>query len=133
VAKAFRFVLPGHVLTSLLLLGLAATERWQSSPADNGMRLEARVFEVLLPVAAAVFVFSSIPKQMKNFFATGLLFLAIGIVRLQQNFLKDHSAWPLSLLVAGVVLMLSAANYPPLRMFFARLLPHKPGRPDGRP
>ncbi len=128
VAKAFRFVIPGHVLTSLLLLGLAATQRWNESPEDSGMRLEARIFEVLLPVAAAVFVFSSIPKQMKNFFATGLFFLAIGIVRLQQNLLKDRSAWPLALLAAGVVLMLSAANYPPLRMFLARVLGRRHAR-----
>lgn len=67
-----------------------------------------------------MFVFAGIPKQMKNFFATGLLFLAIGIVRLQQNWLKDQSAWPISLLVVGVLLMLCAANYAPLRMFFAR-------------
>jgi hypothetical protein len=111
VAKTFRFVIPGHVLVSLLALGIDATP-------DSS---EAHVFEVLLPLAACVFVFAGIPKQMKNFFASGLLFLAIGIVRLQQNWLKDQSAWPLSLLVAGVLLMLCAANYAPLRMFFARL------------
>ena len=38
VGKAFRFVIPGHVMTSLLLLGIAA-----KSP------FEARVFEWLLP------------------------------------------------------------------------------------
>jgi hypothetical protein len=126
VAKTFRFVIPGHVLTSLLLLGLAATSRWEGSRSNQGMRLEARLFEVLLPLAACAFVYGGIPKQMKNFFATGLLFLAIGIVRLQQNLLKDQSAWPLSLLVAGVLLMLCAANYAPLRMFFARLLRRRP-------
>jgi hypothetical protein len=126
VAKTFRFVIPGHVLTSLLLLGLAATSRWEGSPANASMRLEARIFEVLLPLAACVFVFGGIPKQMKNFFATGLLFLAIGIVRLQQNLLKDHSAWPLSLMVAGVLLMLGAANYAPLRMSLSRLVRRKP-------
>jgi tRNA A-37 threonylcarbamoyl transferase component Bud32 len=121
VAKAFRFVIPGHVLTSLLLLGLAATERWQNAPAGPGRKLEARTFEIFLPVAACFFVFGGIPKQMKNFFATGLLFLAIGIVRLQQNMLKDQWAWPLSLLSAGVLLMLGAANYAPIRMSLSRL------------
>jgi hypothetical protein len=114
VAKAFRFVIPGHVLTSLLLLGLAATERFKQSP------VEARCFEILLPAAACCFVFGGIPKQMKNFFASGLLFLAIGIVRLQQHLFKDQWAWPLSLLVAGVLLMLGAANYAPLRMALSR-------------
>jgi len=102
------------VLTSLLLLGLAATERFKQSPAEE------RCFEILLPAAACCFVFGGIPKQMKNFFASGLLFLAIGIVRLQQHLFKDQWAWPLSLLVAGVLLMLGAANYAPLRMALSR-------------
>jgi serine/threonine protein kinase len=101
VAKAFRFVIPGHVLVSLYLLGLSAPEK----------QFEARVFEVLLPVAAAAFVFGSIPKQMKNFFASGLLFLAIGLVRLQQDLFKDRVYWPVSLLAAGILLMLAAARW----------------------
>lgn len=125
VAKAFRFVVPGHVLTSLLLLGLAATARWEESPADAGLRQEARIFEVLLPVAACLFVFASIPKQMKNFFVTGLLFLAVGIVRLQQNLLKDKAAWPVALLIAGLLLMWFAANYAPIRMALSRRLRRK--------
>src|SRR5262249_8374014 len=72
VARAFRFVIPGHVLTSLLFLGLYAQE----------LSHEARTFEVLLPCAAAGFVFLSVPKQMKNFFVWGMVFLAIGIIRL---------------------------------------------------
>jgi hypothetical protein len=84
------------------------------------MRLEARLFEVLLPVVACGFVFGSIPKQMKNFFATGLFFLAIGVVRLQQNLLKDKALWPAGLLVAGLVLMLAAARYAPLKLALTR-------------
>ena len=99
VAKTFRFVIPGHVLTSLLLLGLAASDLWDKSPESAALRHEARFFEVLLPLVACLFVFGSIPKQMKNFLATGLLFLAIGIVRLEQDLFKEHAAWPLSLLV----------------------------------
>jgi hypothetical protein len=41
---------------------------------------------------------------------TGLLFLGIGIVRLQQDLFKDRAAWPLALLVIGFLLMLAAAN-----------------------
>ncbi len=120
VAKAFRFVIPGHVLTSLFLLGLSATELWEKSPAEEGLRLEARLLELLLPAAAAGFVFGSIPKQMKNFFASGMLFLAVGVVRLQQNLLKDQMLWPLSLLLAGVLVMLFATHYAAIRMALAR-------------
>jgi hypothetical protein len=130
VAKTFRFVIPGHVLVSLLLLGLGATSRYNAKPKDMDLWREARIFEVLLPLAACVFVFAGIPKQMKNFFAMGLLFLAIGIVRLQQNWLNDYFAWPLGLLVAGVLLMLCAANYAPLRMLVARQFRRGPVKPQ---
>src|SRR5215813_388786 len=111
VAKSFRFFIPGHVMASMLLLGMTASDLWEKSPAENNLRLEARLFEVLLPVVACLFVFSSVAKQMKNFFVTGLLFLGIGIVRLQQDLFRDRAAWPLALLVSGFLLMLAAANY----------------------
>jgi serine/threonine protein kinase len=120
--KAFRFVIPGHVLTSLLLLGLAATERWQQSPESPAARWEARLFEWLLPGVAILFVFGSIPRQMKNFFATGLLFVGIGLVRLQKDYFQDRAILPVALLVAGIVLMAGAANYAPLRLGLQRLL-----------
>ena len=120
VAKAFRFVIPGHILTSLLLLGLAASELWNQSVADMALRREARFFEILLPVAACLFVFGSVPKQMKNYFATGLLFLAVGMFRLQQDLFKQTATWPLALLSAGTVLMLAAANYTPLKLAVTR-------------
>ncbi len=122
VAKSFRFVIPGHVMTSLLLLGIAASNRWEESPLNLAMRHEARALEILLPVVACLFVFGSIPKQMKNFFATGLLFLAIGFVRLQQDLFRGRAAWPILLLVTGVALMFAATKYPSLRLVFTRRL-----------
>jgi hypothetical protein len=122
VAKAFRFVIPGHVLTSSLLLGLAASDRWHESPDVRALRLEARTFEILLPVVACLFVFGSIPKQMKNYFATGLLFLAIGVVRLQQDLFQKQAAWPIALLLIGLLLMFGAANYSPIKLTLARLV-----------
>jgi serine/threonine protein kinase len=110
VAKSFRFFIPGHVMMSLLLLGLTASNLWAQSPTDNSLKFEARLFESLLPFAACLFVFGSVSKQMKNFFVTGLLFLGIGIVRLQQDLFRDRAAWPLALLVIGFSLMLAAAN-----------------------
>ena len=126
VAKIFRFVIPGHILTSLLILGLTASARWHKLPHGRAFRGEARFFEILLPLVACAFVFGSIPKQMKNFFANGLLFLAIGIARLQQDLFKDKGIWPISLLVIGLLLMLGAANYPRVRLGLGRLIGRKP-------
>jgi hypothetical protein len=126
VAKFFRFVIPGHVMTSLLLLGLAASDLWDKSPGNLAFKHEARLFEFLLPIVACLFVFGSIPKHMKNFLASGLVFLAIGIVRLQQDFFKDRAAWPVLLLWAGVLLMAAAANYSSIRMALVRWARYRP-------
>ncbi|HUJ22150.1 MAG TPA: serine/threonine-protein kinase [Bryobacteraceae bacterium] len=123
VGRAFRFVIPGHVLTSLWLLGMAATDLWQGPKTNPAYRLEARVFEFVLPAAACVFVFASVPKQMKNYFAWGLGFLAIGLVRLQQDFFKDWAPWPISLLIVGLLLMAAAARYSRIFMTFRRWMP----------
>jgi predicted Ser/Thr protein kinase len=109
VGKSFRFVISGHVLTPLLLLGINA-----KTPT------EARIFEWLLPAAACVFVFASIPRQMKNFFVSGLLFLAIGVFRLQQEVFPDRARWPVFLLAAGLCLMLAAAHYAPIKVALQR-------------
>ncbi|MBZ5537302.1 MAG: serine/threonine protein kinase [Acidobacteriia bacterium] len=121
VGKAFRFVIPGHMLFPLLLLGLEATRLWGQSPGSPALHREARIFEVLLPAIAGLFVFLSVPKQMKNYLGSGMFFMAIGIVRLQQNWLKDKVAWPIFLLVVGVLLMLLAARYAAVRATLRRL------------
>jgi hypothetical protein len=125
VAKSFRFVIPGHVMTSLLLLGISASQLWHQSPNQIATQHEARIFEFLLPLVACAFVYGSIPEQMKNFFASGMVFLAIGIVRLQQDFFKDLGRWPVSLLVAGLVLMLVASSQAAIRGSILRLVRNK--------
>jgi len=122
VAKAYRFVIPGHILTSLLSLGIRASDRWNSSVADLSLKHEARAFEILLPLVACVFIYASIPKQMKNYFVTGTLFLGIGIVRLQQDVFQDQARWSIVLLVLGLLLMLAATRYSSIKMKLARLL-----------
>lgn len=105
VGKSFRFVIPGHVMTSLFLLGLnAKTPR------------EGHTLEWLLAGTACLFVFASIPRQMKNFFATGLIFFAVAAFRLQREVFQDHAVWPLALLAGGFVTMLAAAHYAPLKV-----------------
>ncbi len=122
VAKTFRFVLPGHVMTSLLLLGISASDLWQKSPDQIALQHEARIFEFLLPIVACAFVYGSIPEQMKNFFASGLVFLAIGIVRLQQDYYHDLARWPIAMLLAGIVLMLCASTHSAVRAALVRAL-----------
>jgi hypothetical protein len=124
VAKVFRFVIPGHVMTSLLLLGLEATNRLNNSQRFWAV-FEARTFEVILPVVAACFVFLCIPNQMKNYLASGLVFLAIGIVRLEQNWFQNRAAWPIALLIIASLLMLMAPNYAGVRVTVIRWLQRK--------
>lgn len=116
VAKVFRFIIPGHVMTSLMLLGFRTTKDWEADPTSLSLHWQARTFEILLPIVACLFVFGSLPKQMKNYVASGLVFLAVGLVRLQQNMLKDHALWPIALIVIGFSLMLLAVNYPAIRI-----------------
>jgi hypothetical protein len=111
VGRAFRFVIPGHVMTSLFLLGLNANSQ-----------IEQHVLDWLLLAAAGAFTFLSIPRQMKNFFASGLLFLAIAMFRLQRNVFPGHAGWPMLLLASGLTLMIAAANYAPLRVAAARMI-----------
>jgi predicted Ser/Thr protein kinase len=113
VGKSFRFVIPGHVMTSLWLLSFT-----EYAKAD---RTEALTLTWLLPVAALVFVFASVPRQMKNFLVSGLVFLAIGIYRLQDQVFKQRSLWPVALLACGLGLMLAATNYAPLRVALRRI------------
>jgi serine/threonine protein kinase len=120
VAKVFRFIIPGHVMTSLMILGILTTKDWEADPTSLSLHWQARTLEVLLPIVACLFVFSSLPKQMKNYVASGLLFLAIGLVRLQQNVLRDHALWPIALIIIGFSLMLLAVNYPAIRIALSR-------------
>jgi len=120
--KAFRFAIPGHVLTSLFFLGLEAKDRWEGHLNNLSMKREARVFEMLLPAAALVFVYGSIRKQMKNYFVVGMIFLAVGLVRLQEDIFEQRSRWPILLLILGSALMVSATRYSGIKMAVARMV-----------
>jgi formate hydrogenlyase subunit 3/multisubunit Na+/H+ antiporter MnhD subunit len=66
---------------------------------------------------------------MKNFLVSGLVFLAIGIYRLQQEVFPNRAWWPILLLVAGLGLMLVAANYAALRVALGRMWKRRTLRP----
>ncbi len=120
VGRTFRFMIPLHVLLPVLDLGISATALWTGEHPNPAFKLEARTFEVLLPCLSLVFIFLSISRQMKNFFVWGMLFLAIGIVRLQDDIFKNQRAWLISLVVGGFCTMLVATHYSGLRMAVSR-------------
>jgi len=59
---------------------------------------------------------------MKNFFISGVFFLAIGLVRLQRGWLSGQGLWPTAFLAVGLALMFAAARYPVLKMTLLRRL-----------
>lgn len=120
VAKYFRFFVPGHVLTSVLSLGLTASDLWHKNSQNVDFKHEARTFEILLPVLACGFVYGSIPKQMKNYVVSGMVFLAIGILRLQDDIFQQEARWPVSLLILGILLMVFSAKYSTLKTYITR-------------
>jgi hypothetical protein len=120
VGRAFRFLIPLHVLLPVLDLGINAMGLWTGQDPNPAFKLEARTFEILLPSLSLVFIFLSISRQMKNFFVWGMLFLAIGIVRLQDDIFKDERAWLIGLVVGGLLTMLVATHYANLRMIISR-------------
>jgi hypothetical protein len=122
VAKAFRFVIPGHILTSLTFLWFDAYGRWHDDLGNLAKKRETRILEFLLPAVACLFIFGSIRKQMKNFFVSGMVFLAIGIVLWQFDFYENESRWPIFLLVFGALLMVCATRYSAIKMAVARLV-----------
>jgi len=110
VGKSFRFAIPGHVMTPLFILSFSA-----ETPR------EAHTLEWILPATACIFVFASIPRQMKNFLVSGLVFLAIGVYHVQQDIYPNRAFWPAGLLVCGLALMTTASNYAWIRVALRRL------------
>jgi len=122
VAKAFRFAVPGHVLTSVALLELAAIDRWHHKTGDLALKHEARLFEYLLPLLAIVFVYASIWKQMKNYFVVGILYLAVALILLQTDRFEGLARLSIFLLLLGTAAMYGATRYSPIKMALARLI-----------
>ena len=120
VGKFFRFVISGHVLIPLWALSITAMDRWQKKPDVAALRFEARLLEVLLPVVAALFVYYSIARQMKNYLAGGMIFLAVGVIRLEQDWLKGYPSWPLALITSGFLLMLIIVSRAALLKLFLK-------------
>jgi hypothetical protein len=52
----------------------------------------------------------------------GMIFVAIGIVDLQNDLFKDNRTWLFTLLIAGLFVMLVATHYATIRMALTRRL-----------
>jgi hypothetical protein len=122
VAKAFRFAVPGHVLTSVALLELAAIDRWHDDIENLALKHEARLYEYLLPALAVVFVYASIWKQMKNYFVVGILYLGAAMIILQTDRFEGRARLSIFLLVVGTLAMYAATRYSTIKMALARLM-----------
>jgi len=122
IAKVFRFAVPGHVLTSVFLLELAANGRWHGQIGNLALKREARFFEYLLPTLAIGFVYASIWKQMKNYFVVGILYLALGLIGLQAEPYEGQARLAIFLLILGTLAMYVATRYSRIKMAVARLL-----------
>lgn len=95
LAQALNWFGPLHILGTLKILD---TEDF----ASEGHQL---IYRILLPIASFAFVFSSVTRQMKSFFFSGLGGIAASVHKITVEYLDKYFAWPVSLIVTGIVWM----------------------------
>ncbi len=95
LAQALNWLGPLHILGTLKILD---TEDF----ASEGHQL---IYRILLPIASFAFVFSSVTRQMKSFFFSGLGGIAASVHKFTVEYLDKYFAWPVSLIVTGIVWM----------------------------
>jgi hypothetical protein len=88
-----------HTLAPLRILDL------DDMDVTAGHRL---VYRWVLPVASLGFVFASVTRQMKSFFFSGLGGLAAAIHKISVEHLDRYFAWPVTLIVTGLVSMFAS-------------------------
>jgi serine/threonine protein kinase len=96
IANALNWLGPLHILFMLRVLD-----------SDDMHLPEARrmVYRFILPFASLAFVFGSVARQMKSFFFSGLTGIAVSVHKLTIEHLDKFFAWPISLIVTGIVWM----------------------------
>jgi hypothetical protein len=104
ISTLLFWIAPSHLLVPLLRL----EDHWPIG--DSGWT----VAELLLPLGALIFIFSSVPKQMKPFFFSGMLYAAISVQRMTARHFEDQFAWPVSLALLGLSMALIAWRWPGL-------------------
>ena len=95
LAQALNWLGPLHILGTLKILD---TEDF----ASEGHQI---IYRILLPIASFAFVFGSVTRQMKSFFFSGLGGIAASVHKFTIEYLDKYFAWPISLIVTGIVWM----------------------------
>jgi serine/threonine protein kinase len=103
LASILNWLGPIHILGTLRILDSRAFDISES---------HAFVYRVLLPIASIGFVFGSVARQMKSFFFSGLAGIATAVQRFTAEYLKDYFAWPVSLIITGIIWMLVSWRVP---------------------
>jgi len=107
---------PLHILSPLRILDLGSSNGNSPWLIEENHRI---IYRTLLPIASFGFVFASVPKQMKSFFFSGLGGIAASVHKLTLEHLKDFFAWPVSLMITGIVWMLVSWLVPRFRASWA--------------
>jgi serine/threonine protein kinase/uncharacterized membrane protein YccF (DUF307 family) len=97
LANALNWLGPIHILIALRILDLDYADlpdlhRW--------------IYRFLLPIFSLSLVFGSVLRQMKSFFYTGLGGIAASVHKFTIKHLDKFFAWPVSLILSGILWML---------------------------
>jgi serine/threonine protein kinase len=107
LAQILNWLGPLHILLTLRVLdGLVISESKQL------------VYRILLPSASLFFVFSSVSRQMKSFFFSGLAGIAVAVQKFTKAYFDTYFSWPVSLIFAGVLFMILSWCLPYIRADF---------------
>jgi serine/threonine protein kinase len=87
---------PIHILGTLRILDL------DDLLISEGHKV---IYRILLPIASFAFVFGSVARQMKSFFFSGLAGIATSVHKFTIEHLDKFFAWPVSLIITGIVWM----------------------------
>jgi hypothetical protein len=96
LANVLNWLGPAHILVSLRMLDLEGA----CSSAHS------LVYRFLLPIVSLGLVFGSVVRQMKSFFYSGMGGIAASVHKFTVEHLDKYFAWPVSLILTGIVWML---------------------------
>jgi serine/threonine protein kinase len=97
LAQILNWLGPLHILAPLRVLDLDALSVSESHRV---------IYRTLLPIASFAFVFGSVTRQMKSFFFSGLGGIAFAVHKFTVKYLDKYFAWPISLIITGIIWML---------------------------